>query len=92
MALRTGRGGNVWVSPEGCLMFSFKSEFDLARGHDFPFFQYAVSLGVLRGIVAVPACSVSRVRAVIVDEFYLRRAHRKLTSGSSGRTICTRTK
>lgn len=42
-----GRGGNVWESPKGCLMFSLTLQ--LEDGRTLPFLQYVVSLGVVEG-------------------------------------------
>ncbi|CAK4082871.1 unnamed protein product [Aphanomyces euteiches] len=41
-----GRGTNTWVSPEGCLTFSFQSV--LTDGSNLPFMQYLVSLAIIR--------------------------------------------
>ena len=43
-----GRGSNKWVSPEGCLSFSFLANF--THGASLPFVQYLVSLAVVRAI------------------------------------------
>jgi hypothetical protein len=43
-----GRGGNVWESPPGCLLFSFTSR--VARAASLPFFQYLVSLAAHRAV------------------------------------------
>jgi biotin--protein ligase len=44
-----GRGANTWESPLGCLMFSFRSSFPARYGSKLPFFQYLVSLALVRG-------------------------------------------
>ncbi|TYZ58860.1 hypothetical protein PybrP1_000496 [[Pythium] brassicae (nom. inval.)] len=46
-----GRGANSWVSPAGCLTFSFTSA--LTDGATLPFVQYLVSLAILRAVEAV---------------------------------------
>ncbi|CAM6107879.1 unnamed protein product [Calypogeia fissa] len=43
-----GRGGNVWQSPKGCLMFSYTTQ--MTNGRMVPFLQYVVSLAVIEGI------------------------------------------
>ncbi|KAL2634002.1 hypothetical protein R1flu_005481 [Riccia fluitans] len=43
-----GRAGNVWESPEGCLMFSFTIK--MTNGRLLPFLQYVVSLAVIEGL------------------------------------------
>ncbi|KAJ9516269.1 hypothetical protein QJQ45_001102 [Haematococcus lacustris] len=46
-----GRGGNQWVSPDGCLMFSASRQVAIL-GEQAPFINYLVCLAVLRGIKA----------------------------------------
>ncbi|KAJ1482891.1 hypothetical protein T484DRAFT_1951250 [Baffinella frigidus] len=43
-----GRGGNVWESPAGCLLFSFTTRVSRAGGG--PFYQYLVSIAVHRAV------------------------------------------
>jgi biotin--protein ligase len=43
-----GRGNNTWVSPDGCLMFTFKSS--LRTGSRLPFVQYLVALAVVEAV------------------------------------------
>ncbi|XP_024524939.1 biotin--protein ligase 2 [Selaginella moellendorffii] len=45
-----GRAGNSWVSPDGCLMFSFTLQME--NGRTVPFVQYVVCLAVVQGIEA----------------------------------------
>ena len=45
----TGRGGNTWTSPDGCLMFSAGQKLKVP-GAQAPFINYVVSLAVVRGI------------------------------------------
>eukprot|EP00942_MAST-04A_sp_MAST-4A-sp1_P008113 g8113.t1 len=47
-----GRGGNVWESPHGCSMFSFKSV--ETNGARLPFIQYMISLAIIKAIKALP--------------------------------------
>jgi biotin--protein ligase len=44
-----GRGGNVWTSPPGCLMFSAFRQLQVS-GAAAPFINYVVCLAVARGI------------------------------------------
>ena len=44
-----GRSGNVWVSPEGCLMFSSIHCLNL-EGSKLPFAQYATTLAAVKSI------------------------------------------
>ena len=46
----TGRSGNVWESPLGCLMFSFSYAIPLKSPDLLVPFQYVIALGVYRGI------------------------------------------
>ncbi|TMW66384.1 hypothetical protein Poli38472_004149 [Pythium oligandrum] len=46
-----GRGTNTWVSPEGCLTFSFRSSF--TDGASLPFVQYLVSLAIVKAVESV---------------------------------------
>ncbi|GBG69575.1 hypothetical protein CBR_g4408 [Chara braunii] len=46
--LGKGRGGSVWESPEGCLMFSFTQT--ATNGRTLPFVQYVVTLAVVQGV------------------------------------------
>uniref|UniRef100_A0A7S4HNG7 BPL/LPL catalytic domain-containing protein n=1 Tax=Vannella robusta TaxID=1487602 RepID=A0A7S4HNG7_9EUKA len=47
-----GRGGNSWTSPAGCLMFSFLTK--VKEGTLLPFFQYLISLALVRAIKEYP--------------------------------------
>ena len=47
----TGRGGNRWESPDGCLMFSVCKQLAIP-GHRLPFVQYIVSLAVVQAVQA----------------------------------------
>ncbi|KAF0686199.1 Aste57867_21985 [Aphanomyces stellatus] len=51
-----GRGTNTWVSPAGCLTFSFQSV--LTDGASLPFAQYLVSLAIVRTAKAFAASNV----------------------------------
>lgn len=46
-----GRGGNVWESPAGCLMFTTCSRLTIA-GQSLPFVQYLVTLAVVQAVQA----------------------------------------
>ena len=49
-----GRGSNVWESPAGCLLYSYKTFVPLKDGVRLPFFQYVgeetKNMGRLRGV------------------------------------------
>lgn len=57
-----GRGGNVWESPDGCLMFSAVKRLDIP-GQRLPFVQYIVSLAVVQAVQAAAAAAL-QVRAI----------------------------
>ncbi|KFM25424.1 Biotin-protein ligase [Auxenochlorella protothecoides] len=48
-ALETGRGGNVWESPAGCLMVSAAMRLTIS-GQRLPFLQYLVSMAVVQAV------------------------------------------
>ena len=55
-----GRGENTWESPLGCLMFSFRSSLPTAFGSKLPFFQYLVSLAIIRSCKTIDVkCEVN---------------------------------
>jgi biotin-(acetyl-CoA carboxylase) ligase len=54
----TGRAGNKWESPNGCLMFSFTLTMD--NGRLLPFLQYVVSLALLDAIEHISLEKVMR--------------------------------
>ena len=45
-----GRGSNVWISPKGCLMFTFKATIPREKGGLMPFFQYLVALAIVKSV------------------------------------------
>lgn len=49
-----GRGGNVWSSPDGCVMFSLMHTFKGA-GQRLPFVQYIVSLAIVHTVQSLAA-------------------------------------
>lgn len=44
-----GRGGNVWQSPKGCLMFSALTQLNISGQH-LPFVQYLVTMAVVKAL------------------------------------------
>ncbi|XP_059177062.1 biotin--protein ligase-like [Physella acuta] len=51
-----GRGGNAWISPEGCAMFTLPLtiSLDSELGHKVSFLQHLVSLAVVKSVVTLP--------------------------------------
>lgn len=47
-----GRGGNIWESPDGCLMFSISLKYS-GDGKTLPFVQYVVSLAIVETITSL---------------------------------------
>eukprot|EP00850_Spirogloea_muscicola_P021483 SM000251S08814 [mRNA] locus=s251:33401:36339:+ [translate_table: standard] len=54
-----GRGGNQWVSPVGCLMFSIMLQWE--NGQTLPFMQYIASLAIVQAVeeVSSQACKAA---------------------------------
>ncbi|KAL4424720.1 hypothetical protein ABPG77_000063 [Micractinium sp. CCAP 211/92] len=52
-----GRGGNVWESPDGCLMFSAVQRLEIP-GQRLPFVQYIVSLAIVQAVQAAAASAL----------------------------------
>lgn len=57
-----GRGGNVWTSPDGCLMFSFTCQ--VKDGTTLPFLQYVVALSIVQAIQVEAAHALCTTFAV----------------------------
>uniref|UniRef100_A0A0P4VYC8 BPL/LPL catalytic domain-containing protein n=1 Tax=Scylla olivacea TaxID=85551 RepID=A0A0P4VYC8_SCYOL len=51
-----GRGGNVWLSPLGCAMFSIQFHFHLSSplGQHLSFLQHLVAMSVVQAVVTLP--------------------------------------
>ena len=56
----TGRGGNAWLSPLGCAMFTLPLKLTLTSklGQRVSFLQHMVSLAVVRSVVTLPGYEV----------------------------------
>ena len=61
LILVLGRGGNVWLSPEGCAMFSVYVKVPLHSelGRSAAYIQHLTSLAVVESITALPGYEVS---------------------------------
>eukprot|EP01135_Chromosphaera_perkinsii_P002002 Nk52_evm49s215 gene=Nk52_evmTU49s215 len=64
-----GRGGNKWISPEGCLMFSFLLRFPASES--VVFLQYVVSLAVVEGVRTIPGYEDIPLRLKWPNDIYL---------------------
>lgn len=55
-----GRSGNVWMSPEGCAMFSLRMQFSLQSelGRHLSIFQHIVALATVLAAKKLPRCQV----------------------------------
>lgn len=53
-----GRSGNVWMSPEGCAMFSLRMQFSLQSelGRHLSIFQHIVALATVLAAKKLPRC------------------------------------
>ena len=56
-----GRGGNMWLSPLGCMMFSLhvRVDFNTELGSRLPFLQHIASLAVVEAVRTLPGYEVS---------------------------------
>ncbi|ETW04837.1 biotin-[acetyl-CoA-carboxylase] ligase [Aphanomyces invadans] len=63
-----GRGSNTWVSPQGCLTFSFQSS--LSDGTSLPFAQYLVSLALVRTVKSFAAATPTSVYIKWPNDLY----------------------
>jgi biotin--protein ligase len=56
-----GRSGNVWMSPEGCAMFSLRMRFPLQSelGRHLPLLQHIVALAIVLAVKNLPHCQVN---------------------------------
>lgn len=54
LAPNTGRGGNQWTSPDGCLMFTAGRRLKVP-GSQAPFINYLTCLAVVRGVADAAA-------------------------------------
>lgn len=57
---RTGRSGNVWLSPEGCAMFSLQMQFSLSSplGKSLSLIQHITALSVVMSLKSLHKCQV----------------------------------
>lgn len=58
--LYTGRGKNIWLSPEGCAMFTIQLHIPLNSyiGSHLPILQNLVSVAIVSAITSVPGYEV----------------------------------
>lgn len=59
-----GRSGNVWMSPEGCAMFSMRIRFLLQSelGRHLSLLQHIVALAIVLAMKKLPHCHVLLLR------------------------------
>lgn len=69
-----GRGGNVWISPEGCMMFSAAVRFpDWSKMHSrMPLLQHLVALAVVHGIRTLPGYEDLPIRVKWPNDVYFK--------------------
>lgn len=67
-----GRGGNVWLSPAGCMMFSLHVQFPFESnlGQRLPFLQHIASLAAVEAIKAKPGYEVVDVSLKWPNDIY----------------------
>ncbi|KAG8273304.1 hypothetical protein J6590_023816 [Homalodisca vitripennis] len=58
-----GRGGNMWLSPEGCAMFAFQLHIPLKSelGRLLPFLQHTVALAIVSSVCSQPGLEVCAI-------------------------------
>jgi biotin--protein ligase len=58
-----GRGGNAWLSPDGCLSFSFPLhvELDSNLGQRLPFVQHIAALAVVDAVRGMNGYEVLKI-------------------------------
>ena len=59
----SGRGGNAWLSPDGCLSFSFPLHFELDSnlGQRLPFVQHIAALAVVEAVRGMRGYEVKKL-------------------------------
>eukprot|EP00946_MAST-07B_sp_MAST-7B-sp1_P001046 g1046.t1 len=65
-----GRGSNVWVSPPGCLLFSFN--FAATDGTRLPFAQYLMSLALIKAVQSLEGCENLPIKIKWPNDIYAR--------------------
>ncbi len=55
-----GRGGNAWLSPLGCAMFTVRVQVELSSrlGQRIPFLQHLAALAVVEAVRTLPGYQV----------------------------------
>lgn len=67
MFLSIGRGGNSWLSPEGCAMFSLhvRIELENSLGRAVSYLQHITSLAVVESVRTLPGYEVTLIATLI---------------------------
>ncbi|XP_022803242.1 biotin--protein ligase-like [Stylophora pistillata] len=67
-----GRGGNVWLSPSGCLMFSLHVRIPFASnlGRRLPYLQHIASLAAVEAITSQPGYEDINIRLKWPNDVY----------------------
>ncbi|ESP03602.1 hypothetical protein LOTGIDRAFT_171251 [Lottia gigantea] len=70
-----GRGGNSWLSPLGCAMFSLHVRIDLnsTLGQKVSFLQHIVSLAVVQSVRTLPQCEDLPLKLKWPNDIYFNR-------------------
>mmetsp|Transcript_17725 Transcript_17725/g.22605 ORF Transcript_17725/g.22605 Transcript_17725/m.22605 type:complete len:389 (-) Transcript_17725:440-1606(-) len=67
-----GRGENIWSSPPGCLVFTFKSV--VKEGRLLPLMQYIVSLAIVEAIDSFPGFGDTEISIKWPNDIYADRS------------------
>ncbi|XP_072230851.1 biotin--protein ligase isoform X2 [Leuresthes tenuis] len=67
-----GRGGNAWLSPRGCAMFTLRLQVELSSklGQRIPFLQHLVALAVVEAVRTLPGYQDIDLRVKWPNDIY----------------------
>ncbi|EDO41056.1 predicted protein, partial [Nematostella vectensis] len=88
-----GRGGNAWLSPVGCMMFSLevKIRFSTELGSRLPFLQHLASLSFVEAVRTIPGYEDINVRLKWPNDIYYGKESKLggvlVTSSITGNTL-----
>lgn len=69
-SLFAGRGGNAWLSPLGCAMFTLQVQVELSSklGQRIPFLQHLAALAVVEAVCTLPGYQVKTQTLFYADD------------------------
>ncbi|XP_046437557.1 biotin--protein ligase-like isoform X1 [Daphnia pulex] len=86
-----GRSGNVWMSPEGCAMFSLRMRFPLQSelGRHLPLLQHIVALAIVLAAKGLPHCHELQLGVKWPNDVYHQDVSRKMSTKIGGVLVTT---